>query len=158
MSLCQHPSLREDCPGSQSQAGWPGIDLPSGAPLAVHGDDWLGFHSSWAVLLPSLFALLPSQLLVFHVFVVLGTVVFCNSAGWHYVVLCCEKSNTVFAPSQASGFSQDSVFPATANDIVFCIIARGSFTRTHFKPLHHLACMTGIGSGRHRCLNRIHVW
>lgn len=61
VSLCQHPSLREDCPGSQPQAGWPGIDLPSGAPLAVHemtdlDSSLLGLRSC----VPSLFFYLPS--------------------------------------------------------------------------------------------------
>lgn len=79
-----------------------------------------------------------------------------HSAGWHYEVLCCEKSNSVFAPCQASGFSQDSVFPAAANDIAVCIIACGSFPRTQFKPLRHLACLTGID--QHHDLNKIQVW
>lgn len=51
-----------------------------------------------------------------------------------------------------------SVYPATTNDIVLCIIASSSFIRTQFKPLRHLACLIGTGSGRHRYLNRIQVW
>lgn len=79
-SLCQHPSLREDCPGSLSTRQ----GLLSGAPLAVHGDDWHSvsflfglrsclYHSTFL-------SLPPSRLLVFHVLMVLS-----NSDGWDAV-------------------------------------------------------------------------
>lgn len=112
---CPHLSLSVHTPASERTAlalsprqDDQELTAHQGLPLAVHGDDWRACLSSRAVLLHPLSPLLPSQLLVFHVFVVLGTVVFHNSAGWHYMVLCCEKSNSVFAPSQASGFSQES--------------------------------------------------
>lgn len=144
-SLCQHPSLREDCPGSLSTRQ----GLLSGAPLAVHGDDWHSvsflfglrsylYHSA-------LLSLPPFRPLVFHVLMVLS-----NSGGWDAVGI---------SSWEVTQWVHMTVFPAMANDIVVNHLAwlrmapsLGPSLSLSSSPLH------GWDWLQNHHLSRIQVW
>lgn len=136
----------------------------SGAPLGIHGDDWLGFPSSWAVFLPSLSCSFTSatfsgclSFLFWGYLVLWYSVTQEGETTWCFVV----RNHTMCSPHLRLVGFHTSPFPLYGKWYCTqssCIIANGPFISTQFKPLCHFLCKAGTGWGQNYYLNRIQVW